>query len=120
MKNWKYIVRLIGISVVGILLLKMTYQFKFSAFMFDFFVFGLLALIGLIFLIWSIFADLKQFRIHKKLFSLIPIGLGIIFTAVICVWNWKINSNFDKPTLVRIYYDGDFNGTSIDFKTDGT
>ena len=32
----------------------------------------------------------------------------------------QINKNFDKPTLIRIYYDGDFNGTGIDFKTDGT
>jgi hypothetical protein len=31
-----------------------------------------------------------------------------------------INNDFNKPTLLRVYYDGDYNGTSIDFKTDGT
>jgi Leucine-rich repeat (LRR) protein len=31
-----------------------------------------------------------------------------------------INNNFNKPTLLRVYYDGDYNGTSIDFKTDET
>lgn len=120
MKNWKYIIRLIGILAIGILLLKMTYQFKYSTFMFDLIIFGALSIIGLIFLIWSLLTDLKQFRAERKILSLIPLGLGIVFTTIICIWNVQINSNFDKPTLIRIFYDGDFNGTGFDFKTDGT
>ena len=120
MKNWKYILRLIGILVVGILLLKMTYQFKYSTFIFDLLIFGIIAFIGIVFLIWSLFIDLKQFRIHKKILFLIPVGIGIVFTIVIWVWNRQINLNFGKPTLIRVFYDGDFNGTGIDFKTDGT
>jgi hypothetical protein len=120
MKNWKYIIRVIGILTVGLLLVKMTYQFKYSTFMFDLIIFGGLSIIGLIFLIWSLLTDLKHFRAKKEIFSLIPIGLAITFTAIIWIWNVQINSNFDKPTLVRIFYDGDFNGTGIDFKADGT
>lgn len=120
MKNWKYIIRVIGILTVGLLLVKMTYQFKYSTFMFDLIFFGGLSIIGLVFLIWSLFTDLKHFRTEKRIISLIPIGLAIIFTITIWVWNARINSNFDKPSLVRIFYDGDFNGTGIDFKTDGT
>jgi hypothetical protein len=120
MKNWKYILRIIGILSIGVLLVKMTYQFKYSTFIFDLIIFGILAIIGLFFLTWSIFSDLKQFRINRKIYRLIPITLGVIFTTVILIWNTQINSNFDKPTLIRIFYDGDFNGTGIDFKTDGT
>ena len=120
MRNWKYILRLIGILVIGIVLVRMTVQFKYSSFMFDLIFFGILVIIGLIFLIWSVFSDLKKFRIHKKMYRLIPITLGVIFTTVILIWNMQINSNFNKPTLIRIFYDGDFNGTGIDFKTDGT
>lgn len=120
MKNWKYILRLIGILTIGLLLVKITYQFKYSTFVFDFIVFGILSIIGLIFLIWSLFTDLKQFRTDKKLLSLIPLGLGIVFTSIIWIYNFQINANFNKPTLLRIFYDGDFNGTGIDFKTDGT
>ena len=120
MKNLKYIIRVIGILTVGLLLVKMTYQFKYSTFMFDLIFFGGLTLIGLVFLIWSLFTDLKRFRTEKKIISLIPIGLSLIFMSTIWVWNVQINSNFDKPTLIRIFYDGDFNGTGIDFKTDGT
>ena len=32
----------------------------------------------------------------------------------------KILTIFKKPTLLKVYYDGDFNGTGIDFKTEGT
>jgi hypothetical protein len=120
MKNWKYIIRVIGILTVGLLLIKMTYQFKYSTFMFDLIFFGGLTLIGLVFLIWSLFTDLKRFRTEKKIISLIPIGLALVFISTIWVWNVQINSNFDKPTLIRIFYDGDYNGTGIDFKTDGT
>ena len=120
MKKWKYIIRLIGILTVGLLLVKMTCQFKYSTFIFDLIFFSCLTIIGLVFLIWSLFTDLKHFRTEKKIISLIPIGLAVIFTTIIWVWNVQINSNFDKPTLVRIFYDGDFNGTGIDFKTDGT
>ena len=88
--------------------------------MFDLVIFGILSIIGLGFLIWSLFTDLKNFRTNRSLFSLIPLGLAMIFSAVIGIWNFQIASNFDKPTLVRVYYDGDFNGTGIDFKTDGT
>lgn len=120
MKNWKYIFRLIGILSIGLLLVKMTYQFKYSAFLFDLILFGALSIIGLIFLIWSLFTDLKQFRSKKKILSLFPLGLGIVFTVIIWIWNFQIIADFDKPTLVRIFYDGDFNGTGIDFKRDGT
>ena len=120
MKNWKYIIRIIGILTVGLLLVKLTYQFKYSSFMFDLIFFGGLTIIGLALLIWSLLTDLKHFRTEKKIISLIPIGLAVIFSTTIWVWNLQINSNFDKPTLVRIFYDGDFNGTGIDFKTDGT
>ena len=120
MKNWKYILRLIGIVTIGILLVQITYRFKYSSFVFDFIFFGILLLIGLIFLIWSLFTDLKQFKTDKKLLSLIPLGLGIVFASIILISNFQINANFDKPTLIRIFYDGDFNGTGIDFKTDGT
>jgi len=120
MKSWKYKIRITGILIIGFLLLKMTHQFKHSTFIFDTILFASLSFIGLIFLIWSLFTDLDYFQKKKKVSSLIPTCLGAIFIVIIYIWNVKINSNFDKPTLIRIHYDGDFNGTGIDFKTDGT
>ena len=120
MNNWKYILRIIGVLTIGILLLKMTYQFKYSTFMWDLMFFGILSIIGMFFLTWSVFTDFKKFRKNRRISYLIPLGLGVIFTTIIWIWNIQIKTNFDKPTHVRIFYDGDFNGTGIDFKTDGT
>jgi len=120
MKNWKYITRVIGILIAGILLLRMSYQFKHSTFMFDRFFFGILTFVGASLLIWSITTDLKQFRNNGSIVKILPLILGMGFTTLIVIKNWQINTVFDKPTLIKIHYDGDFNGTGIDFKNDGT
>ena len=88
--------------------------------MFDSIIFGGIALIGIVYWLWSINKDLKQYKSTKNSRLLIGTILGIVFIGLILVMNWKNNSDLNKPTLVRVYYDGDFNGTSIDFKTDGT
>jgi hypothetical protein len=88
--------------------------------MFDSIIFGGIALIGLIYWFWSINKDLKQYKSTKSSEFLIGTILGIVFIGLILGLNWKNNSDLNKPTLVRVYYDGDFNGTGIDFKTDGT
>jgi hypothetical protein len=31
-----------------------------------------------------------------------------------------VNHEFDKPTLLKVYYSWDFNGIGIDFRTDRT
>jgi hypothetical protein len=98
----------------------MTYDFQYSNFIFDEIIFQILAAIGTIILIWSLLTDVKQFFDKKTKTSIIPIIFGIMFTSIIWVWNIQIEANFNKPSLLRIYYDGDYNGTSIDFKKDGT
>ena len=120
MKQWKYIIRVIGILLVGLFLVKMTYQFKRASFMFDLILFGLLSMIGLLIWAWSVFTDLKEFRLRKAMYLLFPSGLALIFTTIICIGHAQINSNFAKPTLMQVFYAGDFNGINIDFKTDGT
>lgn len=120
MKKYSQIIRLVVILIVGVLLTYLTYQSKYSTFLFDLIIFGIVAIIGLTVLFWSLLVDLKKFKTQKKAINLIPPILGIVFISIILTLNWKINSTFNKPTLIRIYYDGDFNGTGIDFKTDGT
>jgi len=120
MKDWKYIVRIVGVLAAGILLLKMTYHLEYSTFMLDSFFFVIIVLFGVSILIWSIMTDLKQFRIDRRIIQLLPVVLGLGFPLFIYLKVLKINSTFDKPTLIRVYYDGDFNGTGIDFKIDRT
>jgi len=120
MRNWKYILRLIGILSSGIILVIMTYQFKDSVFVFEIIAFGIITIIGFIFLIWSLLTDLKNYRIKHRIFYLFPIAAGLVFTLIIGVESWQINVNFDKPTLLKIHHDGDFYSCIIDFKSDGT
>ena len=41
--------------------------------------------------------------------------IGLVFTLAV-----KLQSNFEKPTLLQLFHKGKFNRTTIDFKTDGT
>ncbi len=120
MKNWTYNIRVNVIFIVGLQLVGKTYQFKYSTNMFNLKFYGGLIIIGLAILIWSLLTDLKHYLSEKKIVSLIPILIAVVFATTIWVWNAQINSNFNKPTLVRILYHGDLNRIEIDFKTDGT
>lgn len=120
MKNKTHIIRLIIIIGIGIFLTYKVYQFRFSCFVFDYIFFLGIAIIGFIFWLWTIYKDYKQYRATDKRKYLIGIFLGLTFLTTIFGIIWKNESDLNKPTLVRVCYDGDFNGTGIDFKTDGT
>ena len=105
---------------IGIFLTYKIYQFRFSSFVFDYILFLGIALFGFIFWLWTIFKDYKQYKATKQIKFLIGPLIGLIFLITIFGINWKNESDLNKPTLVRVFYDGDFNGTGIDFKTDGT
>ena len=119
-KNKNHLIRLIIILGIGIFLTYKIYNFRFSTFIFDLIIFGGIAIIGIIYWLWSINKDLKQYKLTKNKWFLSGTILGIIFFIITIGINWKNNSYFNKPTLIRGYYDGDFNGSGIDFKKDGT
>jgi len=87
---------------------------------FDYLIFLGIALIGFIYWLWSVYKDYNSYKITRTSKYLIGPVLGLIFLITIIGINWKNESDLNKPTLVRVFYDGDFNGTGIDFKTDGT
>lgn len=97
-----------------------TLQSKYSTFMFDSFFFGFLTIVGLIFLGWSLSVDLKVYKTNRKSFLLLPLISSLLFILTISYLDYEIKRSFNKPTLIKAFYDGDFNGTGIDFKTDGT
>ena len=116
----KHIFRLIIILGIGIFLTYKIYQFRFSSFVFDYLIFLGIAIIGFVYWLWTVFRDFKKYKTKRQSKYLIGPFIGFILIIIIFGINWKNESNLNKPTLVRVFYDGDFNGTSIDFKTDGT
>jgi len=106
--------------IIGFFLTYQIYSFGFSFFALDSLIFFGVAIIGILYWIWTLFKDIKLYKsTNKKRFLVVPI-VGFIFIGLILGIGWKNYSTLNKPTLVRVYYDGDYNGTSIDFKTDGT
>ncbi len=112
--------KLILILVVGGLLTYLTGKTKFQSSPFDAIIWGLLIVIGFVIVFWTISKDINLYRSNKRKTSFALTLLCLLFIAIIAALQIKIIRDFNKPTLLRVYYDGDFNGTGIDFKIDGT
>lgn len=115
-----YKIRLITFAVIGILITLFTFRFKYKNGIFDdeiYFVF-----IVIIIILWVVFIvfDFKQFRKKKNIKYFTTFLIGIAFLSLNIYVKQRIQFVLDKPTLLRVFYDGDFNGTGFDFKTDGT
>ncbi len=113
-------VRLILILIVGGILTYLTYKTKYQTFFFDSIIWGGLILIGLLIFVWTIIKDIQLFMNEKRVRNFKLTFSSLLFIATILTLEVYINMNFNKSTLLKVFYDGDFNGTSIDFKTDGT
>lgn len=69
--------------------------------------------------LWIISKDLSSYRISKQKHLLLSMLIGFIAIASITIISLRINAQFNSPTLLKVFLDGDFNGISIDFKEDG-
>ena len=113
-------IRLILIFIVGGLLTYLTYKFKYQSFFFDAVIWIGLIFLGSILTVWTIFTDVKLYGTEKRIKNFTLSFIALVFISVILTTELTINHQFDKPTLLKVFYDGDFNGTGIDFKTDRT
>lgn len=120
MKKRNHLIRLTVLLIIGIYLVDQFYQLKYSKLLWYEFLLGIVMILGLIFWFYTSIKDLKIYKATRNIRFLIAPIIGIIFIGLIFELNWSINTEFNKPSLLRVYYDGDFNGASFDFKTDGT
>jgi hypothetical protein len=63
---------------------------------------------------------LKRNNRVKTKESWYPTLVGCVIIVLVIVVSVFAQWDRNKPTLLRVYYDGDYNGIGIDFKTDGT
>lgn len=118
-KTKRHVIRVFFTILIGIFITYQTYQFKYSSFLFDTENYISFIITGGI--IWSVFVgkDFLQYKKkHQKRFLTNGI-LGLFFIFSCSVLYMKIQNTFEKPTLIKIIYYSDFNGTTIDFKKDG-
>lgn len=120
MKERKHVIRLVILIAIGFELVYQTTRFKYNSFIFDLIIYGVFILIAFFFLCWVLSKDLKSFKSEKSKKYLASSIIGITFIILIVCINWRISYDFNKPTLLKAYYDGDINGASIDFKEDRT
>src|SRR5665647_577172 len=88
-------------------------------FLFDGFIFLIIGIVGLTFLIWTIFKDYKEYNLTKKLTSYFPTFIGLIFIVLILCINFYQDRKINAKTLLSGFYDGGFNGFRIDLKENG-
>jgi len=113
-------IRLILIFLVGGALIYFTHKSKYQSFFFDAVISMFLFFLAGILLLWSVVKDLKNYQSNKQLLNFATTMTAVLFALIIMVMEHNINKNFDKPTLIEVFYNGDYNGAGIDFKTDGT
>lgn len=74
---------------------------------------------GLIFFLRTIFRDRKEYKETRDISEYIPTITGLCFILCISAMAYYQDKRMSAPTLVSAFYDGGFNGVSIDFKVDG-
>lgn len=80
----------------------------------------ILLILYLLLLVINIVWSFNKYKRKKKHIVFFPVFIGILMLSFVLIIKKDIYNEFNKPTLVKAYYDGDYNGVSIDFKKDGT
>ena len=78
-----------------------------------------IATIGLLILAWTIRKDRKEFKTSQKLTNYLPTSIGILLIIANIALFYHQDNKVNTPTLIRGFYDGGFNGFSVDFKKNG-
>ena len=98
----------------------LTYRSKYQVVFFNAVIWFFLFVIGLFLFTWTISRDIVRYREERNIQSFSLTTLCLTFIIAVLAIEYQIQSQFNKPTLVKAYYDGDINGTGIDLKEDGT
>lgn len=114
------LVRTVLILLVGAALTYLTFLSQFRSSILDALIWILLIFIGIPVFTWTILKDLEVYNKEKQIKNLSLTFISIAFIVSILALEVKIQRNFNKPTLIKVFYDGDINGVGIDFKKDGS
>jgi hypothetical protein len=114
------IARLIPILILGPWYLYKQYYSLYESLIFEEIGFFIVGLLGVLFFIYAILKDIGKYRLYKSVFCFIPSGVGVLFLTSILSLQLYQHSIRNSETLVRSFYDGGFNGVSMELKIDGT
>lgn len=107
------------IIVIGLILFLITCLSKYQSNIITALLWGFFVFIWLLLFLTTLYRNISQY-IKDRTINFLTTYLILAFTVIICAIEYKIQNDFNKPSLLKVFYDGDFNGTAIDFKEDGT
>lgn len=113
------ILRIILLTIFGTWFAYKLYRTTQDDFFLDGIILLVIAFVGLLIFIWTIVKDRKEFKTTQKLTSFFPTSVGLLFIFTNIALFYYQDSKTNSPTLISGFYDGGFNGFSVDFKTDG-
>ncbi len=120
MKKTDKIWRLIPSLLLGLFLNYKLINNADDEFVFDFIVGGILLIVFLITLLWTINKDTKEYRQTKSKQSFIPTSTGLFVIITLIGTDYLLNLRDSSPVIIQAGYDGGFNGAWYDFRKDGT
>jgi hypothetical protein len=114
------LLRLILILIIGGLLTNLTLKLKYGDYFGESLIWSVLILIGVFVFVQTLLKEIKLYKTENKIKSFSLTFIGLLFIGIILTIDIKIQNDFNKPTLLKVFYNGDYNGIGIDFKTNGT
>jgi hypothetical protein len=112
-------IRIAILLVLGTGFAYKLYKSTESSFFLDEFMYFFIGLLGFGFLSWTILKDTEEHQITKKITSYLPTLTGITYIIMILGINSYQKKTTNAPTLLKAFYDGGYNGFSIDLKENG-
>ena len=113
------ILRYLLAPAFGLLFLKTLISSYQEDFLFDFVIFSVIGTLFLIPFIATIREDYKDFLQTKKIGGFFSTFIGSIMIVFASGFYLTKENAINSPTLLRAFYDGDYNGVSIDLKSNG-
>ena len=119
MKKSSSILVLSLLVITGIYYLYFSIKNADNTFIFDGIIYFLLILLFIVFFTITFKNDFKNFKVSKnyKSFLFTTVGVLMIFINIVC--QLYLSSRDDSAIILKAFYDGDYNGSSLEFREDG-
>lgn len=112
--------RLVIILIAGIIAgYRLVYKID-DEFIFDEIINGFIIIVAVIALIWITVKDITDYKVSRSLKQLVPAITGALFAIAISLSIYIIKQRDNIPTIIFANFSGDFFGTSIDLRDNGT
>jgi hypothetical protein len=118
--TFKTVLRLLPITVIGILLNKAIISRFDGQEAMLFIVISVIIVFYLFGFLWTLYKDRKVYLQTKSKLSFIPTIVGLIFIISFLVTNFVLAARDKSPVLIFAGYQEDFYGAWFEFREDGT